>query len=96
MKLISGPKASCWSGVVGAVSIAITAVAPNAHAQAPAATPRVSLATAERWGTAWCWPDKGREPGLPIDDTDTTKEADKRARALIDALVDYLKTLQER
>lgn len=38
--------------------------------QAPAVTPRVSLATAERWGTAWCWPDKGREPGLPIDDTD--------------------------
>lgn len=38
--------------------------------QSPAATPRVSLATAERWGTAWCWPEKGREPALPIDDTD--------------------------
>jgi mono/diheme cytochrome c family protein len=38
----------------------------------------------------------GRRYRVPIDDTDTTKEADKRARALIDALVDYLKTLQER
>ena len=37
----------------------------------------------------------GRRYRVPIDDTDTTKEADKRARALIDALVDYLKTLQE-
>ncbi|GIT05546.1 MAG: hypothetical protein CM1200mP29_09570 [Verrucomicrobiota bacterium] len=23
-----------------------------------------------RWGTNWCWPDKSREPELPIDDTD--------------------------
>jgi nicotinamidase-related amidase len=30
----------------------------------------VPLATKERWGTAWCWPDKKREPELPIDDSD--------------------------
>ena len=28
------------------------------------------LATVERWGTAWCYPDPKREPALPIDDTD--------------------------
>ena len=30
----------------------------------------VPLATAERWGTAWCWPDAQREAVLPIDDSD--------------------------
>lgn len=38
----------------------------------------------------------GRRYRVPIDTSDTSKEADKRARALIDALVEYLKTLQER
>lgn len=38
----------------------------------------------------------GQRYRVPIDETDTAKEADQRARALIDALVDYLKTLQER
>jgi nicotinamidase-related amidase len=33
------------------------------------ATPR-PLATAERWGTRWCWPDASREGVLPIDDSD--------------------------
>ena len=28
------------------------------------------LATIERWGTAWCYPDPKRESELPIDDTD--------------------------
>ena len=28
------------------------------------------LATAERWGTAWCWTDGKREGVLPIDDSD--------------------------
>ncbi|HYE98503.1 MAG TPA: protein-signal peptide and transmembrane prediction [Planctomycetota bacterium] len=28
------------------------------------------LSTSQRWGTAWCWPDKAREPDLPIDDSD--------------------------
>lgn len=28
------------------------------------------LATVERWGTAWCYPDPKRETDLPIDDTD--------------------------
>ncbi len=30
----------------------------------------VPLATIERWGTAWCYPDLKRESELPIDDTD--------------------------
>src|SRR5438552_3167538 len=28
------------------------------------------LATAPRWGTAWCWPDSKQEAVLPIDDSD--------------------------
>lgn len=28
------------------------------------------LATVERWGTAWCYPDPDKESDLPIDDTD--------------------------
>jgi nicotinamidase-related amidase len=28
------------------------------------------LATEERWGTKWCYPDPKREPALPIDDSD--------------------------
>jgi nicotinamidase-related amidase len=38
--------------------------------EAPFAATPVPLATARRWGTAWCWPDPRREPALPIDDTD--------------------------
>lgn len=38
--------------------------------QAPFAKPAVPLATAERWGTTWCWTDAGHEGVLPIDDTD--------------------------
>lgn len=37
----------------------------------------------------------GKRYRVPIDEADTAKEADKRARDLIDALVDYIKTLQE-
>jgi nicotinamidase-related amidase len=37
---------------------------------APFAKPAKPLATAERWGTAWCWPDPKREEALPIDDSD--------------------------
>jgi nicotinamidase-related amidase len=37
---------------------------------APFAPTPVPLATARRWGTAWCWPDPRREPALPIDDSD--------------------------
>jgi nicotinamidase-related amidase len=37
---------------------------------APFAKPPVPLATSERWGTAWCWPDPMRETDLPIDDSD--------------------------
>jgi nicotinamidase-related amidase len=37
---------------------------------APFARTPLPLATSERWGTAWCWPDMDREPDLPIDDSD--------------------------
>jgi nicotinamidase-related amidase len=37
---------------------------------APAAKTPVPLATSERWGTAWNWPDGKREGVLPIDDSD--------------------------
>jgi nicotinamidase-related amidase len=37
---------------------------------ATAAKAPIELATSERWGTAWCWLDKQREPELPIDDSD--------------------------
>jgi nicotinamidase-related amidase len=37
---------------------------------APFVRTPVPLATAQRWGTAWCWPDPGRESALPIDDSD--------------------------
>ncbi|MFO0863447.1 MAG: protein-signal peptide and transmembrane prediction [Gemmataceae bacterium] len=60
---------------------------------APFSKPPVPLATSERWGTAWCWPDAKREPKLPIDDSDmgcdcavkcTIREAWKRQIAAID------------
>lgn len=37
---------------------------------APFAQTPVPLATAERWGTAWCWTDAKHEGVLPIDDSD--------------------------
>ncbi len=37
---------------------------------APFAKTPVPLATAERWGTAWCWTDSRHEHVLPIDDSD--------------------------
>jgi hypothetical protein len=37
---------------------------------APFAKTPVPLATVQRWGTAWCYPDPKREPALPIDDSD--------------------------
>jgi nicotinamidase-related amidase len=38
--------------------------------EAPLAEAPIQLATSQRWGTAWNWPDKSREPELPIDDSD--------------------------
>lgn len=37
---------------------------------APFATPPAPITTDTRWGTGWVWPDKPREPDLPIDDSD--------------------------
>ena len=37
---------------------------------APFAKTPVSLASVERWGTAWCWTDPKHEAVLPIDDSD--------------------------
>jgi nicotinamidase-related amidase len=38
--------------------------------EAPFAKTPQPLASAERWGTAWVWPDQKREGVLPIDDSD--------------------------
>jgi len=38
--------------------------------KAPFAKTPLPLATAERWGTCWNWPDRNREGVLPIDDSD--------------------------
>jgi hypothetical protein len=38
--------------------------------KAPFVKTPIPLATAERWGTKWCWPQKDREQELPIDDSD--------------------------
>uniref|UniRef100_A0A7C4QLQ6 Isochorismatase family protein n=1 Tax=Schlesneria paludicola TaxID=360056 RepID=A0A7C4QLQ6_9PLAN len=38
--------------------------------QAPFAPTPIPLATAQRWGTAWCWTDGAQEGVLPIDDSD--------------------------
>lgn len=37
---------------------------------APFARTPVPLATSDRWGTKWCWPDPDREPPMPVDDSD--------------------------
>ena len=37
---------------------------------APFAKTPAPLATLQRWGTAWCWPDPKRESVLPVDDSD--------------------------
>jgi nicotinamidase-related amidase len=70
---------------------------------APFAKTPAPLATAERWGTTWCWPNPKHEAVLPIDDSDmgcscsgekcTIREAWKRQIATIelapeDALTD--------
>jgi nicotinamidase-related amidase len=70
---------------------------------APFAKTPVPLASADRWGTAWCWTDPKHERVLPIDDSDmgcscvgtkcTIREAWKRQIATIglapeDALTD--------
>jgi len=38
--------------------------------EAPFAPSPAPLSKEDRWGTKWCWPDKSREPDLPIDDSD--------------------------
>jgi nicotinamidase-related amidase len=45
---------------------------------APFAKPPIQLATSERWGTAWDWPDESREPPLPIDDSDMGCDCEPR------------------
>jgi hypothetical protein len=44
--------------------------------EAPASPTPVPLATAQRWGTAWCWPDGGREGVLPVDDSEMGCDCD--------------------
>lgn len=38
--------------------------------EAPPAKPPMELASEQRWGTAWDYPDEPREPPMPIDDSD--------------------------
>jgi len=38
----------------------------------------VPLSTDDRWGTKWCYPQKDREPGLPIDDSDMGCDCEKK------------------
>jgi nicotinamidase-related amidase len=38
--------------------------------EAPDAKPPIELASDQRWGTAWDYPDEPREPPMPIDDSD--------------------------
>lgn len=45
---------------------------------APFAKTPLPLATAERWGTNWCWPDTKREKDLPIDDSDMGCDCEKK------------------
>lgn len=47
---------------------------------APYAKPPIELAKSQRWGTAWCWPDKTREPDLPIDDADMGCDCTERCK----------------
>jgi nicotinamidase-related amidase len=46
--------------------------------EATFAKPPVELATDERWGTAWDYPDEPREPPMPIDDSDMGCDCDKK------------------
>jgi nicotinamidase-related amidase len=46
--------------------------------EAPFAKTSVPLATTERWGTAWNWPDGKREGVLPIDDSDMGCDCEKK------------------
>lgn len=43
---------------------------------APFAAPPSPITKDTRWGTGWCWPDKPREPDLPIDDSDMGCDCD--------------------
>ena len=43
---------------------------------APFSKPPIQLATKQRWGTAWSWPDPESEPDLPIDDSDMGCDCD--------------------
>lgn len=45
---------------------------------APFAATPLPLATAERWGTAWCWTDGRHEGVLPIDDSDMGCDCDEK------------------
>ncbi len=45
---------------------------------APFAWTPAPLAAETRWGTNWCWPDKAREPDLPIDDSDMGCDCEKK------------------
>lgn len=47
---------------------------------APYAKPPVELASEQRWGTAWDYPDEPREPPMPIDDWDMGCDCDVKCK----------------
>ena len=60
---------------------------------APFAQTKAALSTSERWGTAWCWPDPKREPGLPIDDSDMGCDCPRKC-TIRDAWTRQISTIQ--
>jgi len=46
-------------------------------ASAPFVPTPITLSAVERWGTCWLYPDKTREPELPIDDSDMGCDCEK-------------------
>ncbi len=60
---------------------------------APFAPTPVPLATQERWGTAWCWPEGRREGVLPVDDSDMGCDCKDKCR-IRDAWTRQIATIQ--
>jgi nicotinamidase-related amidase len=60
---------------------------------APFSRTPIPLSTSERWGTAWCWPDTAREPGLPIDDSDMGCDCSVKCK-IRDAWTRQISTIQ--
>ena len=62
--------------------------------EAPYSMAPIALATAERWGTAWCWTDPKREAVLPIDDSDMGCDCTPRKCVIREAWTREIATLE--